>query len=102
MAYEVQITAAPMQGIGSVKFSFERVNVLLGANGSGKSRFLQAIRDALNPAEFMFRRALSNRSRYPLGPLDRAVRCSGSRGEGPSRRRCGSTTQRAFTHPKMC
>lgn len=42
--YPIQINSAPQQGIPSISAEFGRITVLLGSNGTGKSRALKQIR----------------------------------------------------------
>jgi ABC-type branched-subunit amino acid transport system ATPase component len=44
--YSIEVSGQEEQGVPSVKAQFGRVTVVLGANGTGKSRLLQFLRDS--------------------------------------------------------
>ena len=46
--YPIQVNSAPQQGIPSISAEFGRITVLLGSNGTGKSRALKQIRGMTN------------------------------------------------------
>jgi energy-coupling factor transporter ATP-binding protein EcfA2 len=55
--YKVELRPEPSQGFRGFRAEFSRINVILGANGTGKSRLIQALRSA-NSAFAGYRRVL--------------------------------------------